>query len=229
MPRDASLTVAGVAPTLHLDVDTEAPPESGVRARPSRGEARRARVEARDRTDAELLEQVARGDRSALGELYDRHARGVWRVIARVTRGSRDVEDLVHATFLKMPSIAAAFDGRDPSCGPWIRGVAVRVALHHQRGARRLALTMERFARAAMGRTSEDPEAHAGRVEAVARVERALAAMGPKKRAVFVLVEVEGLATEDVAEHLGIPPATVRTRLFAAKSALRAALGDIEA
>ena len=68
------------------------------------------------------------------------------------------------------------------------------------------------------------PESQACGREEVVALERALAAMSPKKRAVFVLVECEGLGHAEVAEALGVPLPTVRTRLISAKNELRAAL-----
>jgi RNA polymerase sigma-70 factor (ECF subfamily) len=55
-------------------------------------------------------------------------------------------------------------------------------------------------------------------------LERALAQLSDKKRAVFMLIELEGLSTEEAAKVLEIPAATVRTRLFHARRQLHAAL-----
>jgi RNA polymerase sigma-70 factor (ECF subfamily) len=60
--------------------------------------------------------------------------------------------------------------------------------------------------------------------EQLAVLDRAMAALSDKKRAVFVLVELEGLSSEEVGESLDLPAATVRTRLFHARRELKAAL-----
>lgn len=175
-------------------------------------------------SDGELLKAVADGDLRALGILYDRHARDVWRVLDRVTAGGSDVEDILHTTFLNLPRLAANFDGRSPSCRNWLSGVAVRLALRNDRSLRRFAAMLARFGRASPGTSPVSPEREACDREEVAALERAVAALSPKKRAVFVLVECEGLSQVEVAEALGIPLPTVRTRLFGAKKELRAAL-----
>lgn len=172
------------------------------------------------RGDAELLAAIAAGDVVALGQLYDRHARDVWRAVRRATNDSPDSEDLVHATFLKLPRIAASFDGR-VSCRAWLSGVAVNEALHHNRGFRRLRNAVAGLARAIQRPPAADPEVQASRNQDVAALDRALASLTPKKRAVFALVELEGMAQESVAVVLGIPPATVRTRLHNAKREIR--------
>ncbi len=176
-------------------------------------------------TDAALLSSIGQGDLGALGVLYDRHARAVWRVVHRVTSGAADVDDVVHAAFLKVPDVAATFDGR-PSARSWLIGIAVRLALRQRRGLGRFARMLGRFAHVASDAYRVDPEAHAAGRAGIAALDAALADLAPAKRAVFVLVEIEGLSHEDVARELDIPLPTVRTRLFHAKRELREALED---
>ncbi len=183
-----------------------------------------SRSEGASRSDAVLLTAVAAGDLGALGVLYDRHSRDVWRVLARVMNGSADVEDVLHATFLKLPEVASSFDGR-PSCRNWLCGVAVRLALRRGRTLERFTRMLSRFARAQWVQPSADPESQNILGEDLAALQRALETLPPKKRAVVVLVELQGMAQEDVARVLGIPAATVRTRLFSARRVLREALG----
>jgi RNA polymerase sigma-70 factor (ECF subfamily) len=71
---------------------------------------------------------------------------------------------------------------------------------------------------------ARDPEADSSHQEELRTFEAALAKLSPKKRAVFTLIELEGLTTEDVAVALEIPAATVRTRLHHARRELSAAL-----
>jgi RNA polymerase sigma-70 factor (ECF subfamily) len=183
-------------------------------------------VKARTRTssDAELLAAVSDGDLSALGALYDRYARDVWRVLDRMTNGSGDVEDVLHTTFLNLPRLAARFDGRASSCRNWLCGIAACLAIRHGRGLRRFTLMLARFGSAAVHASIVDPESQASCWEELRTLDRAVSALSPKKRAVFVLIECEGLSHSEVAAALQIPLATVRTRLFAAKDDLRAAL-----
>ncbi len=175
--------------------------------------------------DPELVRRVAAGDLGALGEIYDRYARDVWRAVRRALGDSADVEDVVHQTFLKLPGIAPSYDGR-PSCRGWLCGIAVHLALRHRRGAGRFRRMLASFAQTVVTRTTLDPQRSAESLQEVAIVERALARLSEKKRAVFVLVELEGLTAEEAAQALHVPAATVRTRLFHARKELLAALGD---
>jgi RNA polymerase sigma-70 factor (ECF subfamily) len=175
------------------------------------------------RTDPELLRGIAAGDLACLGELYDRHAHGVWRTVSRVLPDSADVEDVVHATFLNLPRIAPSYDGRS-ECGGWLYGIAVRLSLRHSRGAGRFRRMIASLAYVMTLRGPRDPEQTASDEEEMAIFERALAGLSLKKRAVFVLVEIEGLSSEEAARALEIPAATVRTRLLHARRELRTAL-----
>jgi RNA polymerase sigma-70 factor (ECF subfamily) len=175
-----------------------------------------------DAPDAILVEQVAQGDLGALGELYDRYARDVWRAARRALPDGADVEDVVHATFLNLPRIAGSYDGRD-RCRNWLCGIGVRLAMRHRRGAGRFRRMLDAFA-GTLGGWTMDPERKASGHEELAALERAVAALSEKKRAVFVLVELEGLSAEEAARALDVPPATVRTRLFHARRELQEAL-----
>jgi RNA polymerase sigma-70 factor (ECF subfamily) len=173
--------------------------------------------------DAVLLRAVADGDLGALGELYDRYARNVWRAVRRSLGDAADVEDVVHTVFLKLPQIAPSYDGR-PSCRGWLCGIAVRLAMRHRRGAGRFQRMLRAFGDTLTGRAPGDPERQAADGQELAAFERALAKLSEKKRVVFVLVELEGLTAEDAARALEIPAATARTRLFHARRELREAM-----
>jgi RNA polymerase sigma-70 factor (ECF subfamily) len=184
--------------------------------------ARPLRPRAVDATDAELLARVAGGH---LGALYDRYARDVWRAVRRTLPTTADVDDVVHATFLSLPRIAASFDGR-ASCRNWLCGIGVRFAMRHARGAGRLRRMLGSFAETltGTGHGGRDPEQRASHQQELAVLDRALARLSEKKRAVFVLVELEGLSAAEAALALEIPAVTARTRLFHARRELQQAL-----
>ena len=175
-------------------------------------------------SDPDLLRDVAGGDAIALGALYDRYALDVWRAACRTLGDSADADDVVHATFLNLRRIASSFDGRT-SCRNWLRGIAVRLALRQRRGTGRFRRMLEALGHSlASPGVVAHPERQASDNEELRLIERALARLQPKKRAAFVLVELEGLTAEEAAKALEIPAATVRTRLFNARRELKAAL-----
>ena len=174
-------------------------------------------------SDAELLRGIVEGDTAALGALYDRYAVDVWRTVNRVLVETSEAEDVVHAVFLNLPRLAASFDGR-ASCRPWLQGVAVRLAMRHRRGVGRFRRVLCSLAEIVAPNSSNDPERSASNREELAIFARALAGLSAKKRAAFVLADIEGFTSEEVARALEIPVATARTRLFHARRELDAAL-----
>jgi RNA polymerase sigma-70 factor (ECF subfamily) len=179
-------------------------------------------VDASRRGDAELLAEIARGDLSALGLLFDRHHARVRRVIVR-TGARGDADDVLQATFLEVARIAATFDGRE-SAAAWLCGIALHLAWRRRRSLGRMLRAFASFGSSMVQVDSVDPESHAASRNELRLFASALESLAPKKREVFVLVEIEGLSTEDVAAALGIPAATVRTRLHYAKTELREAI-----
>jgi RNA polymerase sigma-70 factor (ECF subfamily) len=175
------------------------------------------------RSDDELLRALHGGDLGALGELYDRHARSVWRAVHRTLGNDADVDDVVHGVFLKLPELARSYDGR-ANAGPWLVGIGVRIALRHRRGAGRFFKMLASFAQSSSAHAPSDPEAQSSQRQELRSFEAAFAKLAPKKRAVFTLVEIEGLTSDEAATALEIPAATVRTRLHHARRELHAAL-----
>ena len=171
-------------------------------------------------SDAELLARVAGEDLSALGELYDRHQTDVRRMLDRVTGRSPDVDDLVQATFLELPKLARAFDGRC-SARAWLCGIAIRLASRNQRGLMRWMRVLTSLPFVLGGALPVSPERHASDREALTGLERGVAKLTVKKRTALLLVEVEGVSVDEAAIALGIPVSSVRRRLFHARKELR--------
>jgi len=176
-----------------------------------------------DRTDDVLLAAIADGDLSALGELYDRYARDVWRATYHVHGNASDAEDIVHTVFMKVPEIAKSYDGRT-NARPWLIGIAVRMASRHRRGVGRFLRMLGSFATTTATSRNLDPERETSGKQEVRAVDAAIAALAPKKRIVLTLIELEGLTSEEVARALSLPAATVRTRLHHARKELHEAM-----
>ena len=174
--------------------------------------------------DAALLERVRDGDMGALGVLFDRYNKDLRRLIARLGVATDSVDDLVQLTFLDALRSAAHYDGRN-SAKPWLSGIAVMLVRRHRRSLSRLVQRLSAWAlEASEDYSDETPEKAIETSETVRRAQRALQNLSSKKREVFVLVALEGLPGEQVASALGIPVATVWTRLHHARRELREAL-----
>lgn len=169
--------------------------------------------------DTLALARVAKGEVSALGELYDRHAAGLLRFASRAS-GASDAEDLVQATFLRVMKIAGSYDGRTDDAGAWLRGVTARLIQERSRSILRFARALLRFGSgAAVAITDEGRGTRSD-------LERGLAGLSDAKRVVLVLAEVEGYTCEEISQMLEVPLGTVWTRLHHARKELRAFYGE---
>lgn len=171
-----------------------------------------------DAGDGELIAAVAAGDDAALRELFERHA--PW-LAARLRRAlpAAAVEDVVQETFIAAWRGAKGYAGGGAP-GAWLWGIARRQAALWARKHGRPAAALD----AAEGGGGGDPAAEAiGRAD----LERALAALGPAGsagRELVRLVFVEDRPVAEVAATLGIPPGTVKSRIYKVRRILRAAL-----
>jgi RNA polymerase sigma-70 factor (ECF subfamily) len=159
-----------------------------------------------------------------LGVLFDRYEPDVRRFIGRLGVAASEVDDLLQLAFLDVVRAAASYDGR-PSARGWLFGLAAIVVRRHRRSVARIAAGL-----VAWGREPRADALTAGQTfelhEAAARATRALGRLSPKKREVFVMVVLEDCSGEEAARALGIPVATVWTRLHHARRELREHLAE---
>jgi RNA polymerase sigma-70 factor, ECF subfamily len=171
-------------------------------------------------SDAEILKKIAGGDTHALGILVDRYEAIVRRFVGRLAARPDEVDDLVQLTFLDVLRAAQRFDARLPARN-WLVGLAAMVVRRHRRSVSRTAARLATWRSDPSCRThgtlSEDLE----RREAAARAVRALQKLSIRKREVFVMLVLERASAEDTARALGVPVATVWTRLHHARRDLR--------
>ena len=176
-------------------------------------------------SDAELVARLGSNDLMALGELYDRYQGDVTAVIARSGVAHADVEDVVQESFLQLIKCARQYDGR-PNARAWIVGIAWRVGAHRRRSVRRWIRALVGLQVSPAPERAPDPEDVLISKQAHVEFERALAALPVRMRDAIVLVEMEGLSGEEAARALGIPTATVWSRLHYGRKRLGALLDD---
>jgi len=174
--------------------------------------------------DDELIAAVAAGDDGALRELFSRHAPWLAARLRSVLPAT-DVEDVLQETFLAVWRGARSYRP-EGAAGGWIWGIARRQAALFLRRAGPSALVLPAVT-AADGRHSADP-ADAALSRAI--IEEAVGALGPEgcpEREVWRLVYVEDRPVSEVAQLMGVPEGTVKSRAHRARRLLRAALrGD---
>lgn len=175
-----------------------------------------------DATDRRLLERfVVDGDQGALEALIARHESLVLGVCRRILRNRHDVEDAFQATLLVLVRQARTLRVGG-SLGPWLYGVAYRVAVR----ARANASRRERLDRSRLlaAREQLDADVALDRSELQPILHEELNRLPERLRAPIVLCYLEGLTHESAARQLQWPVGTVRSRLARGRELLRSRL-----
>jgi RNA polymerase sigma-70 factor, ECF subfamily len=190
---------------------------------------RAARPQWRELSDRDLLLAMRDGgsgaaaDEAALNELIDRKTRPLLQLAQRILGDAEEARDVVQVTFFKVWENRRKFDDRW-SPNTWIYRIASNLAIDHLRARRSREKGSEpvrqHLRQVADGRSQRD----LSRLEQgeVAGIFRELATgLSEKQRLVFLLREVEGLSSQEVAEIAGCRESTVRNHLFNARKQLR--------
>lgn len=169
-------------------------------------------------SERQLLERFARNrDEAAFAALVTRHGPMVLATCRRLLGDAHDAEDAFQATFLILARKAGML--RDPDLlGPWLHGVAHRVASQARVLASRQASRDRQGARA---EAVEAPEPDADRRDLRRVIDEELSRLPEGYRAAVVLCHLEGLTHEEAAERLRCPVGTVRSRLARGRDRLR--------
>ena len=175
-------------------------------------------------SDEAILALVSRGDEAALGVLYDRFGKAAHRLAWRIVRDERLAEDAVQDAFLAVWRTAASFRPDRAKASTWILTLVHRraVDLVRREERRRADPLDDAFDPAGDGRTDDE----AATREERRRVQAALAQLAPDQREALELAYYGGLSQSEIAERLGVPLGTIKSRMFSGLSKLRDLLGD---
>jgi RNA polymerase sigma factor (sigma-70 family) len=165
-----------------------------------------------------LLRRVATKDRKAFEALYHLYYRRIFGYLLKLTRRVDLVEEVLNDVMLAVWKGAASFDGRS-RVSTWIFGIAYHKALKVL--VRRPEEPVEDDGERPEPLDSEEPESLAARRELAGVLGRALGALPPEQRAVVELAYYYGLPYQEIAEIVGCPVNTVKTRMFHARRRLR--------
>lgn len=178
--------------------------------------------------DEELVVRLRRGERMAIAEAYTAHHAPVRGFARRYLGDDAAAEDVVHDTFLALPTVIANFRGTS-SLRSFLVGVAANRARRHARSVARRRRAMTRLAETSLDRRdahAPGPDELAGRKRLADRLSAALDELAHDHRVAFVLCEVEQRTSVEVAAILEVPEGTVRSRVFHARRRLRELLAS---
>ena len=176
-------------------------------------------------SDEALVALVARGDEDALAELYDRVGRVAYGLALRVLRDERHAEDAVQEAFLQVWRSAATFRAERAKASTWILTLVHRRAVDLvRREERRQADPLTDDSPAGVA-PEETEEAAWLRFERE-RVQAALKQLPDVQREALELAYYGGFSQSELAERLGVPLGTIKSRMFAGLARLRELLDD---
>ena len=184
----------------------------------SRAVGRQESDEAREPSDEQVLEAVGRGDDDALGVLYDRFGRLAYRLAFRILRDRALAEDAVQEAFLAVWRSADAYKRERAKPSTWILTVVHRRAVDLvRREQSRRGEPLEVAPEPVSGPADEDAVLRDRR----AAVQAALTELPGEQRQALELAYYGGLTQSELAERLGVPLGTVKSRMFAGLGRLR--------
>ncbi|MGZ9275638.1 MAG: RNA polymerase sigma factor [Candidatus Limnocylindrales bacterium] len=203
--------------------------------------------------DAALVREVAAGSHDALAALYDRHADAVFASASRLTSDRGMAEEVVQETFLALWDRAETFDPSIGSLAAWLHTIARNRTVDRLRAAGRrpnliplssaaasgsayaggveadadaLERVLARGAIVAGAAPTPSPEREMALLELRVALQTALGAMPEVERTVIVMAYADDLSQSEIAERLGWPLGTVKTRTRRALAHLRRVLGS---
>ena len=184
--------------------------------------------------DAELVQLAREHNGDAFRIIMQRNNQRLYRVARSVVQDDSEAEDVVQETYVRAFGSLGQFRG-DSSLATWLTRITLNEALGRLRRQRHM-VDLEVLDAEPSGKTqiipfplmpvAADPERAAAQRQIRNLIEGAIDDLPEIFRVVFVMRDVEGLSIEETADFLGMPPATVKTRLHRARLQLRRALDE---
>ncbi len=189
------------------------------------------------RTDEELLSAYARGEAEAFEELYRRYRKPIFAFVHRFVSNPETAAELHQEVFLRVVRASGEFAERS-KFSTWLYRIARNLCIDHlRRASHRQTRSLDqpraegdddRRLEEVLADPKGDVERQVTRGELRKAIERAVAALPEDQREVFLLREVAGLAYKEIAEVVGCPENTAKSRMRYALERLRAALAHYE-
>jgi len=174
-------------------------------------------------SDEALVALAARSEQSALAELYDRYGRTAYGLALRILRDQALAEDAVQEAFLGVWRTASRFVPERGRASTWILTLVHRRAVDAvRREQRRRAVSLDRAAEPSVDGVEEDAWLRFQRE----RVQAALSRLPDAQREALELAYYGGFSQSELAERLGQPLGTIKSRMFGGLSRMRELLAE---
>lgn len=180
-------------------------------------------------TLAELVRRIASDDEAALSRLYDATHRMVFGLVFGILRDHGAAEEVTMDVYHQVWRQARNFDGGRGSATTWILTLARSRAIDRMRSRIRVRTNVEPLeSAAAIADATPGPDEDAATIERRRRIARALAALPEEQRTVIETAYYGGMSHSEIADALGTPLGTVKTRIRLGMTRLRELLHPLE-
>ena len=166
------------------------------------------------------VEQPPEDAAARVGALFDLHHQRLFRLARRLSRSSEDARDLVQETFLRAARVPGSIPRGAPHEEAWL--VRVLINICRDRWRQNAVRTRARLNGMVQAEPAENPEP---RLIAQSLVRQALGALPPRRRAILVMYEIEGMPIASISRLLGIAAVTVRWHLSIGRHEMAKLLG----
>lgn len=175
-------------------------------------------------SDRELIIRLCQGSLDALGLLYDRYQRMVYRTALAITGDPDAAADLLQDVFLRLYRFAPRIDVERP-LEPWLYRMTANLAYTWVKRHKGWSKSLEDIAEWLLGGRKNPPLQQVESDDTWAQVQQAVLKLPLPQRLVVVLYYVNDLSLQEIADILAIPVGTVKSRLHYGREALKEHLG----
>jgi RNA polymerase sigma-70 factor (ECF subfamily) len=175
-------------------------------------------------SDQDLILAIQGGSLEALGEIYNRHRRLVYRTALAICNDPEAAADLLQDVFLRLHRFADRVDPNRP-LEPWLYRVTANQSYTWVKRHHRWTRPLEEISEWLSSGMKDSPQHISEQSDESRRIQGALAKLSLPQRVVVVLYYINDLSLHEIAEILDIPEGTVKSRLHYGRQALRTHLG----
>jgi RNA polymerase sigma-70 factor, ECF subfamily len=174
--------------------------------------------------DPELVIQLQNGSLEALGALYDRHQKLVYRTALVITGDQEAASDLLQDVFLRLYRFAGRIDWQRP-LEPWLYRMTTNLSYTWVKRNQRWTRPLEDLADWLAGSNKNHPYEIVERRDDWDQVQKAVLALPLQQRVVVVLYYLNDLSLQEISEILDVPIGTIKSRLHYGRKALKKSMG----
>ena len=180
-------------------------------------------------SDTQIIERTLGGEPEAFNFLVRRWERQIYGLTLRMLGRDEDAKDATQETFLSAYRNLPKFRG-EAKFSSWIYRIALNICNTRLRSRSKVTFSLEEQREASgfeLADENVDLAGHLQQKQVATQVRRALGGLPAERRQVIVMKEYEGLKFSEIAEILGIPISTVKTRMYTGLAELRKRLGHL--